>query len=81
MKRVYHIRNAANRNEIYDRINILASKFKLNADFYAGASLLTYEHPMMIISKTKKIFLKRQKRMKKMIAADCSSQESSEELS
>ena len=34
---------------------------------------------MMIISNTKNIFLKRLKRMKKMIAADCSSQESEEE--
>lgn len=25
LKRVYHIRNAANRNEIYDRIKMLAS--------------------------------------------------------
>lgn len=36
-----------------------------------------YEHPMMIITKTKDIFLKRIKRMKNMIASDCSSQESS----
>jgi len=45
-----------------------------NLDFYSGASMLKYEHPMMVISKTKDIFLKRVKRMKKMIASNCSSQ-------
>lgn len=39
--------------------------------------MLKYEHPMMVISQTKDVFLKRLKRMKKMIASDCSSQESS----
>ena len=36
--------------------------------------LLKYEHPMMVISKTKNIFLKKIKKMKKMIASDCSLQ-------
>lgn len=45
-----------------------------NIDFYNNAVMLKYEHPMMIISHTKDIFLKRIKRMKKMIASDCSSQ-------
>ena len=36
---------------------------------------------MMILSGTKEIFLKRIKRMKKMIASDCSSNESSSKYS
>ncbi len=43
-------------------------------DFYFGATMLKYEHPMMIVTNTKDIFLKRLKRTKKMIASDCSSQ-------
>lgn len=38
--------------------------------------MMKYEHPTMIVTGTKDIFLKRVKRMKKMIASDCSSQES-----
>lgn len=56
---------------------MLAGIFFIYLDFYCGATMLKYEYPMMIISKTKDIFLKRNKRMKKMIASDCSSQESS----
>jgi hypothetical protein len=36
---------------------------------------------MMIISDTKDIFMKRAKRMKKMVACDCSSEESSASVS
>lgn len=46
----------------------------LTLDFYCGAAMLKYEHPMMVLTKTKDVFLKRIKRMKKMIASDCSSQ-------
>jgi hypothetical protein len=41
--------------------------------------MLRSEIPLMFISNTKDIFLKRLKRMKKMVAADCSSDESSSE--
>jgi len=37
------------------------------AGFYANAVLLRYEYPMMIVTKTKEIFLKRLKRNKKML--------------
>jgi len=44
------------------------------AEFYDSTVLVKYEHPMMVLSGTKDIFLKRIKRMKKMVASDCSSQ-------
>ena len=56
---------------------MLAGTHPIMVEFYDGAAMLKYEHPMMIISQTKDVFLKRLKRMKKMIASDCSSQESS----
>ena len=46
-------------------------------EFYDATILIKYEHPMMVVTNTKDIFLKRLKRMKKMVASDCSSQETS----
>lgn len=45
-------------------------------EFYGNAVLLKYEYPMMILTKTKSIFLKRLKRMKKYLAEEGSSDES-----
>lgn len=67
------MRNLAGRNEIYDRINMLAGIRINNSDFYVNAVLVRYEHPLMIVTNTKHIFIKRLRRMKKMIASDCSS--------
>ena len=81
LKRMYHLKNTYGRAEINDRISMLAGTSSLHTDFYDSTVFVKYEHPMMVISNTKDIFLKRIKRMKKMIASDCSSQESSSVLS
>lgn len=44
--------------------------------FYASAVLLRFEYPMMIVTKTKDVFLKRLKRNKKMLTEEGSSDES-----
>lgn len=50
-------------------------------DFYANSIILRYEHPIMIRSNTKQIFMKRLRRMKKMTASECSSDDSSSKKS
>lgn len=55
---------------------MLAGNFFTNKGFYANAVLLRYEYPMMIVTKTKEIFLKRLKRNKKMLTEEGSSDES-----
>ena len=44
--------------------------------FYACSVLLRFEYPMMIITKTRDIFLKRLKRNKKVLTEEGSSDES-----
>ena len=45
-------------------------------EFYGNAVLLKYEYPLMVLTRTKAIFLKRLKRMKKILVAEGSSDES-----
>jgi hypothetical protein len=39
----------------------------IKLEFYTGAIILRYEYPLMILTKTKEIFLKRLKRYKHML--------------
>jgi len=45
-------------------------------EFYGNAVLLRYEYPLMVLTRTKSIFLKRLKRMKKILVEEGSSDES-----
>ena len=65
LKRVYFLKNALDKDEIYDRIRLLAGNICLHTDFYSQNVLLRYEYPLMVLTKTKGIFLKRIKRLKK----------------
>lgn len=42
LKRLYYIKNNAGRNEIYDRIRMLAGKSFVSLEFYCGAAMLKY---------------------------------------
>lgn len=78
LKRQYYIINEIGIQEIFERIGMLAGTFLLYSmlGFYASAVLLRFEYPMMIVTKTKDIFLKRLKRNKKILTEEGSSDES-----
>ncbi len=50
--------------------------FVYRLGFYSSAVLLRFQYPMMIVTRTKDIFLKRLKRNKKMLTEEGSSDES-----
>ena len=66
LKRVYFLRNSAGRNEIIERVRMLT-------DFYEENLIMRYEYPMMVVTGTKNIFLRRIRRVKKMEAGEDSS--------
>lgn len=73
LKRSYYLINSAGKEEISDRIALLAGTLCTILEFYASSIALKYEYPLMLLTNTKEIFLKRLKRMKKIIAEEGSS--------
>jgi hypothetical protein len=45
-------------------------------EYYAKNQMISYEYPMMIITNTKSLFLRRNKRLRKIQAGEASSDES-----
>ena len=51
----------------------------VNIEYYSKNRTLLYEYPMMIVTNTKTLFLRRNKRLKKILAGEGSSDYSEEE--
>ena len=79
LKRIYFLKNSLDKDEIYDRIRLLSGNPLTHSDFYSQNILLRYEYPLMVLTRTKSIFLKRLKRMKKVQNEEGSSDESHSE--
>lgn len=48
-------------------------------EYYANNRILNYEYPMMVVTNTKSLFMKRNRRLRKIQAGEASSDESASE--
>lgn len=52
--------------KLWRELNLFQVVFLINKDYYTQAKMMTCQVPMMIITNTKSIFIKRAKRLKKI---------------
>ncbi len=75
MKRMYYYKTPTGKLEIDNRIRLCIGIHPTIKEFYSNRKGFMYEYPMMIVTNTKSLFVRRNKRMKKIQAGEGSSDE------
>lgn len=73
MKRYYHYKTPLGKLEIDNRLKLCICKEFCNVEFYADNIAFMYEYPMMVVTNTKSLFVRRNRRVKKIKAGEGSS--------